>query len=73
MMGSMANLRSPKKKRGPSATGEVVPVHVRLRPDQLAELDAWAYAQDDTPSRPEAIRRIIAKALGGQTPVENTD
>jgi hypothetical protein len=36
---------------------------VRLPPDQLGKLDAWREAQDDKPSRPEAVRRIIGKAL----------
>jgi hypothetical protein len=29
----------------------------------LAQLDAWIAKQDDAPSRPEAIRRLLAKAL----------
>lgn len=36
---------------------------VRLQPDQLAALDAWRAAQDDQPSRPEAIRRLLDRAL----------
>jgi hypothetical protein len=35
-----------------------------LVPDQLDQLDAWRAKQDDAPSRPEAIRRLLAKALG---------
>lgn len=27
------------------------------------EIDGWAAEQDDTPSRPEAIRRLIKKGL----------
>lgn len=38
-------------------------VGVRLQPDQLADLDAWIEQQDDNPSRPEAIRRILRSAL----------
>lgn len=38
-------------------------VGVRLQPDQLAALDRWIEAQDDKPSRPEAIRRILETAL----------
>ena len=38
-------------------------VGVRLQPDQLARLDAWAAAQPDLPSRPEALRRLAALAL----------
>jgi hypothetical protein len=36
---------------------------VRLQPDQLAKVDAWRGAQDDTPTRPEAIRRLVEKAI----------
>jgi len=28
------------------------------------QLDTWIDKQDDAPSRPEAIRRLLAKALG---------
>jgi hypothetical protein len=35
-----------------------------LVPDQLDQLDAWIARQDDEPSRPEAIRRLLAQALG---------
>jgi hypothetical protein len=28
------------------------------------QLDTWIARQDDAPSRPEAIRRLLAKALG---------
>jgi hypothetical protein len=36
---------------------------VRLQPDPLAKLDAWSSEQSDSPTRPEAIRRLIEKAL----------
>lgn len=49
-----------RKRRGPAPTGQGVPVLVRLQPDQLAKLDA---ARGDQ-SRPEAIRAILAKAIG---------
>jgi metal-responsive CopG/Arc/MetJ family transcriptional regulator len=39
-------------------------IGVRLQSDQLDQLDAWIAKQEDKPSRPEAIRRILAKALG---------
>jgi hypothetical protein len=53
-----------KGRRGPLPTGQGTPVVTRLHPPQLAQLDAWIAKQDDTPSRPEAIRRLLAKALG---------
>jgi hypothetical protein len=37
---------------------------VRLQPQQLRTLDGWSGAQEDKPSRPEAIRRMIEMALG---------
>jgi hypothetical protein len=39
-------------------------IGVRLQPKALAILDAWAAAQFDSPTRPEAIRRLLAQALG---------
>ena len=38
-------------------------VGVRLQPDQLAEVDRWRERQDDNPTRPEAIRRLVEKAI----------
>jgi hypothetical protein len=52
-----------KKRRGPTPSGQGHVVGVRLQPDQLAQVDAWAAAQDDAPSRPEAIRRLVAWGL----------
>jgi hypothetical protein len=31
--------------------------------EQLDQLDAWIAAQPDAPTRPEAVRRLIAAAL----------
>jgi hypothetical protein len=36
---------------------------VRFEPDQLAALDAWIDLQDSKPSRPEAVRQLLAGAL----------
>jgi metal-responsive CopG/Arc/MetJ family transcriptional regulator len=41
-------------------------IGVRLQPDQLAQIDAWAIKQDDAPSRPEAIRRLVRAALDAE-------
>ena len=39
---------------------------LRLDPENIEALDAWAARQPEPrPSRPEAIRRILAEALGG--------
>jgi hypothetical protein len=39
---------------------------VRIQPAQMRILDAWIADQSDRPSRPEAIRRIVTQALGGE-------
>jgi len=52
------------KKRGrPISTGKGMPITVRLQPDQLAALDTWIAKQPDKPSRPEAMRRVLAEKL----------
>jgi hypothetical protein len=53
------------KKRGPKPTGWGTQIQVRLLPDVLKPLDEWIAQQPDPkPTRPEAIRRLIRKALG---------
>lgn len=51
------------KKIGRPATGIGKPITVRLSETDLAALDSWIDAQDDQPSRPEAIRRILKDAV----------
>jgi Ribbon-helix-helix protein, copG family len=36
---------------------------IRLSDEFLAKVDAWAAAQDDNPSRSEAIRRLVELGL----------
>jgi len=52
-----------RKKRGPPATGKGTLIGVRLQPDPLSRLDKWSISQDDKPSRPEAIRRLVERGL----------
>jgi hypothetical protein len=53
-----------KKRRGRPAIGPGEPVVVRMRPEQLSALDTWIARQPEPkPSRPEAIRQILAKHL----------
>jgi hypothetical protein len=59
---------APKKKRGPAPTGVGTSLNVRLQPEQLAALDAWIARQLDDPSRPEAVRKLLAVALGSDSP-----
>ncbi len=53
-----------KKSRGRPKTGIGPLIGVRLYPDMQEQLDQWIKKQADDPSRPEAIRRLLAKALG---------
>jgi hypothetical protein len=52
-----------KKRRGPAPTGVGTPIVVRMHPAPLAALDAWIGRQDDTLTRPEAIRRLVEAGL----------
>lgn len=70
----MTSQQTPvSKKRGPKPTGWGTPIMVRLRPEQLAALDEWIASQARKPSRPEAIRILLAEALPtpNTTPVPN--
>ena len=51
------------KKIGRPATGQGHPVMVRFAPDLLDALDAYRDIAVDHPSRPEAIRRLVADRL----------
>ncbi len=56
-----------KKKRGrKKTTGLGAGVMVRLHAPVLPALDAYLSALPDTPSRPEAIRRILTEALSAK-------
>jgi hypothetical protein len=53
----------PKKRGRPKTTGRGEGVMVRLHSQQLSRLDSWAAVQEDDPSRPEAIRRLVEAGL----------
>src|SRR5262249_46637922 len=53
-----------QKKRAPPRAGKGKPIGLRLAPATLARVDRWAASQQDDPSRPEAIRRLVELALG---------
>lgn len=57
-----------KKKRGPAPTGKGEPQLVRMQPDQINAVDRWRASQEDDPSRPEAIRRLVDVGLKAKTP-----
>jgi hypothetical protein len=52
-----------KKSRGRPKTGIGPVIGVRLYPEMEGQLDAWIERQDDSPSRPEAIRRLVQLGL----------
>ena len=51
------------KKRGRPATGKDPARAFRLSDQFIKSVDAWAAAQDDQPSRSEAIRRLVELGL----------
>lgn len=57
----------PKKRGRPKTTGRGEGILIRLHAPQLVVLDSWIARQSDSPSRPEAIRRIVGRALGGRS------
>jgi hypothetical protein len=60
----MADKTSQEKKRGrPRAEGPGTSVNVRLSNADLRLLDDWRREQEDMPNRPEAIRRLVKRAL----------
>jgi len=58
----MAKQSRPRRKPR-AATGKDKLVGVRLKPPLLAALDAFVKEHDEHPSRPEAVRLILADAL----------
>ena len=61
-------MAAEKKKIGRPRTGIGPVIGVRLYPDMEAEIDAWIAAQPDPkPSKPAAIRRLVADGLRMRT------
>jgi hypothetical protein len=54
------------KKRGRPATGKDPMMALRMPPEFRAKIDSWAKAQDDKPSRSEAIRRLVERGLAAE-------
>src|SRR4051794_25456913 len=52
-----------EKKRGRPATGRDPVTAIRLPEDMRVRVEAWATKQRDTPSRSEAIRRLVEHGL----------
>jgi metal-responsive CopG/Arc/MetJ family transcriptional regulator len=38
-------------------------INIRIHDDLLKRIDAWRRREDDLPGRPEAIRRLVERAL----------
>ena len=57
---SYDNISRPTRKRS-AITGKLV--GVRLQPNQLKAIDAWAAKQKPPVTRPEAIRRLVELGL----------
>jgi hypothetical protein len=52
---------APKKRRGRPATGKDPHIAARMAPALIAEVEAWATANETT--RSEAIRRLVEIGL----------
>jgi hypothetical protein len=52
-----------RKRPGRPATGQDPVTAIRLSKEMRAAVDTWAAAQDDKPSRSEAIRRLVELGL----------
>lgn len=59
-MASIDRTSKPKKGR-PAVDSEAV--NLRLPRDTLTALDEFRRSQDDLPTRPEGVRRLLAEAL----------
>lgn len=51
-----------KKKIGRPKT-DTKPVMIRMEPEMISEIDAYRRTLEDVPTRPEAMRRILANFL----------
>ena len=54
-----------RKKRGRPATGQNPVTAIRLSAELRKAVDNWAANQSDSPSRSEAIRRLVEQTLDG--------
>jgi len=58
----MSNESAKKPTRGrPTIDSEAV--NVRMERGLLSQLDDWRREESDLPTRPEAVRRLLEKAL----------
>src|SRR3954471_18599128 len=57
-----------KKHRGRPATGQGVQIGTRWPESTVAQIDAWASGQQDTPARSESVRRLVEIGFGKPAP-----
>jgi hypothetical protein len=63
------SIRDTKKRRGrPKTTGTGEQIGTRWQELTLRSIDAWREAQEDEPSRAEAIRRLVELGLQAKPP-----
>jgi hypothetical protein len=62
---SIRDIRKYERKNRPPEPGTAI--LVRLQAEPLERLDDWAAQQQDKPSRPEAIRRLIDLGLSAHS------
>lgn len=55
-------MNDERKQRGRPKT-DTEPVMIRMNPDMISDIDAYRRTLDDLPTRPEAMRRILAGFL----------
>src|SRR3954451_15738918 len=65
--------KKTKKKRGRPATGRDPVTAIRLPEDLRVRDEAWAAKLGDTPSRSEAIRRLIEIGLASVGTAKRSD
>jgi hypothetical protein len=66
-MTSAASTNPPRKKMGRPPTGRAVrAVMVRLHEPMDSLIDEWIARRLERPSRPDAIRRLLALALANE-------
>ena len=56
-------MKRSDERKDQDARRDETDVVVPFQPDQLKVLDEWRLGQSDHPSRPEAVRRILAIAM----------
>ncbi len=55
-----------RKRPGRPATGRDPVTAIRLSEDLRTRVDKWAQSQPDKPSRSEAVRRLVDRALADE-------